>query len=49
MVVVAEPVHAPLQVMLVCEPESVRVPLEVIVTAIVEAGEQESASTTESV
>lgn len=47
MVVVAEPVHAPLHVMLVCVPFStIGVPEEVIVTATVDAGEQERLSVT---
>ena len=46
-VVVAEPVHEPLQVMLVCVPFStIGVPDDVIVTATVDAGEHESASVT---
>lgn len=46
MVVVADPVHAPLQAMFVCEPPSVSVPLDAMVTAMVDAGEQESWSVT---
>ena len=45
-VVVALPVHPPLQLTLVCVPESVSVPDEPTVTATVVAGEQEIASLT---
>jgi hypothetical protein len=47
MVVVAEPVHAPLQVMLVCVPlRTIGVPVAPMVTTTVDAGEQERLSVT---